>query len=378
MRRTIFNQALRVFFYGYLLFAICHILSGCATVPRGGGLPTYNIKGVTYLSVAQLCNLKGIDWEYDTFAQALTLRKDGHRINLRVGDNMVLVDGVPEYINSPVDIYLGAVVVPSKFKEQVLDVLYKTPSGRTELAGQTASISRLRTIVIDAGHGGKDPGTIGKSGLREKDVNLDIAKRLAKMLKDAGVNVIMTRSNDSFVPLSRRAEVANRAKADLFISIHANANRVRSLNGFEVYYVSTKANDSKRAQESARNVALDLDRSYFAGNSLTLKAIIWDLLYTYNRAESVELCRSLCRNIGRDLNTKVRGVKNANFQVLRDARMPAVLIEIGFLSNPGEERQLKNNFYRQEVAEALKQGIEDYSRGLPVIEASRQENRLRR
>jgi N-acetylmuramoyl-L-alanine amidase len=203
--------------------------------------------------------------------------------------------------------------------------------------------------------------------LKEKDINLDIAKRLARLLKESGVNVVLTRNNDAYPSLARRVAIANNARADLFISIHANANRVRSLKGFEAYYISPKANDAKRALASAQEAVLDLDQGCFASNSLYLKAIIWDLFYTHNRAESLELARSICRTVNKEVDIRVLGVKNANFFVLRGVRMPAVLVEIGFLSNAQEERLLKNNFYRQEIVESLVRGIKDYEQGLPVI-----------
>ncbi|MCX5713530.1 MAG: N-acetylmuramoyl-L-alanine amidase, partial [Candidatus Omnitrophica bacterium] len=262
----------------------------------------------------------------------------------------------------------GVLVVPYKFKEKILDDLFKTPSAARS---PQFFLSRLKTIVIDAGHGGKDPGTTGRTGLKEKDINLDIARRLAKILKDSGVKVVLTRNNDSYPSLTRRVNIANSAKADLFVSIHTNANRVRSLKGFEVYYVSPRADDSKRSLASAREAALNLDRSCFAGNSLYLKATIWDLFYTYNRGESIELASSICHTINKDIDVCVLGVKNANFFVLRGARMPAVLVEIGFLSNSREEKLLKNNFYRQQIAESLVRGIEDYEQGLPIMEASK-------
>jgi N-acetylmuramoyl-L-alanine amidase len=223
--------------------------------------------------------------------------------------------------------------------------------------------------VIDAGHGGEDPGAIGRSGLREKDVTLDIAKRLSKLLKAEGIEVITTRSTDRFVPLSSRVEVANRSKADLFLSIHANANRVKSLNGFEVYYVSSSTDDSKRALIAAQDAPLDLDSSCFADSSLNLKAILWDMIYTNSRAESIELARSICKTIDRNSDTRILGIKGARFYVLKGVRIPAVLIEVGFLSNAGEERMLKNSYSRQKIAENIVEGINDYAQELVLTEA---------
>src|SRR3989338_5556563 len=143
----------------------------------------------------------------------------------------------------------------------------------------------------------------------------------------------MTRSTDKFIPLPRRVDIANNSRADLFVSIHSNANRVRSLNGFEVYYVAPSVNDSNRAMLAAKSAGLNLDSSYFASHSLDLKATLWDMLYTLDRAESIELSRSICRIVHNGLDCRVIGIKGARFYVLKGARMPAVLIEAGFLSN---------------------------------------------
>lgn len=222
------------------------------------------------------------------------------------------------------------------------------------------SLLNIRKIVLDPGHGGADPGAIGRSGLREKDVNLDVAKRLARLLRQARVEVVMTRSSDSTVSLERRVEIANNAQPDIFISIHSNANRSRGLNGFEVYCVSS-VHDTKRALSSAKNTPLNLDQSYFSNPTLNLKATLWDMIYTANRAESIELARSICRSINRDLDTKVLGIKNVGFYVLKWVQAPAILIEIGFLSNPDEERRLKNSYYRQQIAESITRGIKNYA-----------------
>ncbi|MDD4980768.1 MAG: N-acetylmuramoyl-L-alanine amidase [Candidatus Omnitrophica bacterium] len=359
-------KKLSILVIGYWLLVIG--LSGCATVPRGQVFSTYNIGGTAYVSLLNLCESEDITWEYDTFTRVVNLSKGAHNIDLMVGERLILVDGVGQYLKHPVDLYQGAVVVPYKFKEQVLDSLF----GKT-YAKQSVPLTRIRKVVIDAGHGGNDPGTIGKRGLKEKYVNLDIAKRLANLLKNDGLEVIMTRSSDTFVPLSRRVAIANNAKADLFISIHANANRVRSLSGFEVYCVTTAVNDSKRALDSARQGAPpDIDRSSFAQSpSLNLKATVWDMIYTSNRADALRLSRYVCRTIDKNLNTKVLGVKNGPFYVLKGAHMPAILIEVGYLSNYNEERLINNGYYRQQLAESIEQGIRNYIRNSAFTEVAK-------
>jgi N-acetylmuramoyl-L-alanine amidase len=273
---------------------------------------------------------------------------------------------VAKLLDKPVDLCQDVVVVPQSFKEDIFDVYFKKA---VLTKTPTSALSKLKKIVIDAGHGGRDPGAIGKSGLKEKDVNLDIAKRLSRILKQEGVEVILTRSSDNFVSLEKRAEIANESGADLFISIHSNANRVRSLNGFEVYYISCDEGDSKRGYKTAQETRLNLDKSCFASDSLELKAILWDMIYTSNRAESVELSKQLCKFMNENLGVKILGVKDANFQVLRLVHMPAVLIETGFLSNSNEEAKLKNEYYRETIAESIAEGLCEFAKDFTIMEA---------
>jgi N-acetylmuramoyl-L-alanine amidase len=352
--------------FGLIVFAF-FLLSfiGCATVPSREALPTYNIGGVAYISLVSLCDLRGIDLKYDTFTRTLNLNKDAHRIDLRVGDNLALVDGEAQRLKYPIDIYQGMVVAPYKFKTEVLDILFKEAYPPAKVA---LPLIKIKKVVIDAGHGGNDPGAIGKTGLREKDITLDIAKRLSSLLKKEGIAVAMTRQVDKFIPLAERVEIANNFGADLFISIHVNANRVKSLNGFEIYYISPYMDlDSQRALFSAKNARLNLEDACLVNSSTDLKAIIWDMIYTSSRAESIEVASAICQAIDRNLNRRILGIKPANFQVLKGVYTPAVLIEVGFLSNRNEEQMLRNTYYRQQVTEAVAEGIENYARDYTLM-----------
>ena len=344
------------------------IFSGCETVPRQEQFPAYSINGMDYYSLVSLCGAKGISYEYDEFTKIITLTGSGHRVTLRVGDGLVLVDGKPTKFDEPADLYQGMIVIPYKIKEQVLDRLFKD---KVAPFAPAAAITKIKKIVIDPGHGGYDPGAIGKSGLKEKNINLDIAKRLYNILKDEGVEVAMTRSDDTFIPLSQRAKIANSCGADLFISIHSNANRVKSMSGFEVYYIAPNIGDGNRAYLSAKKEDLDLDQSCFADASTEVKAIVWDMIYTYSRAEAIELSRSICRAAQNNLGVEILGVKKGRYAVLKDAHIPAILIETGFLSNSKEERMLNNGYYRQKIAEAIADGIRDYGQSAIILEAAR-------
>jgi len=308
--------------------------------------------------------------KYDTFTRTAHLVKESHTIDLMAGDNLILVDKRAVLLKYPVDIHNGILVVPAQFKEIALDPIFKV--ARAPAVTRVEPLySLVKKVVIDPGHGGRDPGAIGRTGLQEKDVNLDIAKRLANRLRKEGVEVIMTRSTDIFIPLGRRVEIANSSGADFFISVHSNANRTRTLNGFEVYYVSPTVSDSTRASYAARNCHLNLDSSSFASQSLALKAILWDMVYTHSRAESISLARDICRSAGDMLDVRVIGVKDARYEVLRGARMPAVLVEVGFLSNPKEEQLLKGGYYREKLSEAILGGILNYARNLQLAEGQK-------
>jgi N-acetylmuramoyl-L-alanine amidase len=236
--------------------------------------------------------------------------------------------------------------------------LYRAPLITPEK--YTAAIN-IREIVIDAGHGGRDPGAISKTGLKEKNVNLDIARRLSRLLADGGIKVILTRNSDTFISLAKRIDIANNSGADLFVSIHTNANSAKSLNGFEVYYVSSDVNDSNRAYSTAKEAAIILDNPSFAGYSLDLKATLWDMIYTHSRAEAITLANSICRAVGSGADIRMIGVKAGQYYVLKGVRIPAVLIEVGFLSNRNEENLLKTGFHRQKIAESIAAGILDYA-----------------
>ncbi len=347
------HALLIIFIFLSLLF------SGCESIPTQEGGITYTINNLSYVPLIAVTSAQNLRVEYDTFARTVELNRDAHKVNMMVGDSLVLVDGVPAHLRHPVDFYRGAIVVPVTFREQILDGLFKEYPLRKRTG---IPVLRIKKVVIDAGHGGDDPGALGRSGLQEKEINLDIAKRLSAILRSAGLTVSLTRSTDKFIQLGRRVDIANDANADLFVSIHSNASRVRTLNGFEVYYVAPTVSDSKRGYLSAQDTPINLDNFQLASNALDLKAIVWDMIYTSNRSESVALSRSICRVMDSNSDARILGVKSARFEVLRGTQMPAVLVETGFVSNPTEERLLKSSAYRQKVAENVAQGILDYAR----------------
>ncbi len=218
-------------------------------------------------------------------------------------------------------------------------------------------VARPVKVVIDPGHGGKDPGAIA-NGLKEKEVVLDVGKRLARYLRRAGIKVYMTRDTDTFIPLKGRAKITNKIMPDVFVSIHANASVNRSGEGVEVYYVSEKVNDTVRAVVSAENSVLRFDSNGQVDSEV--REILWDMIHTENRAESKRLAQILAKNISRVMDSPNRGAKGAPFYVLKWTNVPSVLIEIGFISNPKEAEKLADPIYRDRIARAIFEGLMDY------------------
>ncbi len=224
-------------------------------------------------------------------------------------------------------------------------------------------LNNIRTVVIDPGHGGKDPGAVGLKGLKEKDITLSVGKKLGKMLKAKhGMKVIYTRTKDRFVPLNKRTQLANSKKADLFISIHTNASRKRSARGIETYFLNwTNENQAMKVAARENGIPLSKMKKQQGG----LKMILQDLARSNKKEEAMKLAYNVQNAMVKDLKRNYRGIKDhgvkfALFYVLVGAEMPSILVEISFISNREEEKRLANNKYRDRVAAAIAKGIKSY------------------
>lgn len=228
---------------------------------------------------------------------------------------------------------------------------------------------KVGRVVIDAGHGGHDTGTIGPTGLMEKDLALDVATRLAALIGERiGSEVILTRTDDTFVPLEDRTALANEKQADLFISIHANSSSVRTVRGIETYYLNLTA-DREALDVAARENAAS-QKSIHELQDLVSKITLTEKI-SESREFAAKVQRSLHAAVSRENRTlRNRGVRQAPFVVLIGARMPSVLAEISFISNPRDEKLLKAPAYRQKIAEALYSGVAGYARTLSQVEVA--------
>ncbi|HSN90218.1 MAG TPA: N-acetylmuramoyl-L-alanine amidase [Anaeromyxobacteraceae bacterium] len=220
----------------------------------------------------------------------------------------------------------------------------------------------IRRVVVDAGHGGHDPGAIGPRRVREKDVTLAMAKRLARKLRRDGFEVVLTRRDDRFLALEERTALANTARGDLFVSIHANAHPGRNRAGVETYFLNV-TDDRYAARLAARENGADPDE---AGRGTDLLRILSDLDARASAGSSRRLAHVVQREITRAVRSGIGdvrdlGVKSALFYVLLGARMPAVLVETGFISNRAEERRLASPRYQEEVAEAMARAIRAFA-----------------
>jgi len=221
----------------------------------------------------------------------------------------------------------------------------------------------VRTIVIDPGHGGPRPGTIGRSGFQEKTVNLDVALALQKLLKEkAGLDAILTRESDVDVPLDNRTVIANQKRADLFVSIHSNAHRDRKRGGVETFFLNISPDPSVIELAAAENATS-------TKNIGEMKTILQKIVQNSKIQESRDLAEFIQKNLVKSLSgdlpaIKDLGVKGGPFWVLIGGEMPSVLVEISHLSNAKEEAKLKTKKYRELAAQGIYDGIMEYIRSL--------------
>ena len=354
------------------IFALTLFIAGCASqgpyLKLDQSLKTdiRVYESVEYVPLIKLCEAYDIDWKWDNFVRTVTLTKNG-KIILRAGSDRILINGDEKKIGSPVVLNNGVVYVPVSFVRSGLGLIVEARPQAEKIYEKKPEEPRapgrysIRSIVLDAGHGGKDPGAVGRRiGIKERDLTLSIAKKLRRILEDNGIRVIMTRDSDAFIPLPERVKIANASGADLFISIHINASRSRSMNGFECYYLSEATDDNARALEAFENATLKTDEGTIVEHTSSLDKTLWDMKLTENRRESAQLAGDICGSVQNSLITRNRGVKTARFYVIKFTRIPSVLVEIGYLSNKFEELKLKDDGYSDRMADVVAKGILAY------------------
>lgn len=219
-------------------------------------------------------------------------------------------------------------------------------------------------VVIDPGHGGKDPGAIGGNGTQEKDVVLEVARKLkARINKEKGMSAVLTRDSDTFIPLRQRMEFAHQQKADLFISVHADANPNAKVNGSSVYILSETGASSEAARLLAESEnAYDIKFGELSLNDANnhLASVLLDLSQSAMMERSLNLAKGVLAELTKVNNPLRRQVESARFMVLRSPDIPSMLVETAFISNPAEERRLRTAEYQQKLATAMFKGVKRY------------------
>jgi N-acetylmuramoyl-L-alanine amidase len=229
-----------------------------------------------------------------------------------------------------------------------------------QLSSEGGLTYQVKRVVIDPGHGGFDSGAVGPSGLREKDVNLDLAQRLKRRISEkGGIKCFLTRTGDYYIPLSERTVIANQYQADLFVSIHINANKNRKAHGCETYYCSEKASSKEAARVAAfENSVVKYDEPFKKrAGYIDIEEILFNFERKLYWEESGKFASVFQTRFKQALPFKSRGVHSANFFVLRRAKMPSILLETGFISNYDEEAKLKKASVREEIADAVIRGL---------------------
>ena len=296
-------------FFIIILICISIISSGCASRKR------LIKKDHRYVSLRSVCSEYNLSWSWDGISKIIRINKRYNKARLYQGSSLIWFNNKIFDLGSQVLVKNGCIMVPESFADLF--------TGEKEISEHRI----LKKIVIDPGHGGKDPGAMRGSNRQEKNIVLDVALRLKQELANAGFDVIMTRDTDVFVPLPDRAEIANRLQADLFISVHANAANSSKAKGFEAFYLDEELNGADKAQ---------------------------------NLRESMEIAYSVAGNLEQMIHLETRYIKGAKFRVLKVAQMPAVLLELGYITNNIEGALLDNPDYRQMLSEAVARGIFRY------------------
>jgi N-acetylmuramoyl-L-alanine amidase len=220
--------------------------------------------------------------------------------------------------------------------------------------------TEIDVIVIDPGHGGENLGSIGPTGYTEKEANLAIATKLKEKLERAGMEVFLTRSDDVFLPLERRTEIANSVEADLFISLHANGYRGREARGFEVYFLSPAVDEEDKMVAAMENAAGGPGTFMVSDSDDEVAFILWDTAQNEFIVESSDLAQFVNEEMTLRLDIPNRGVKQADFVVLTGAYLPAILVETAFITNPTEEGLLRDDAFQETVAGAVAAGVERF------------------
>ncbi|MFQ5671156.1 MAG: N-acetylmuramoyl-L-alanine amidase [Acidobacteriota bacterium] len=339
-----------------------------------------------FLDLTDVARAVGGSWGRDPLTRKPLFTLDRHRVRFSPGARRVSVDGRRRRLSSAPVFRRGTFYVPADFIDTVLAGIATSPvvlrdqpppaeppetaeplqaparpgpfDTEPGLRRDKKAVRGLQVIVLDPGHGGEEEGARGPTGLLEKDVVLDMARRLSRRLRRWGYEVYLTRTGDEDVPLEQRTAMANNKKADLFVSLHANASPSPTARGAETYYLSLD-----RAAEAGAERFGPGEREALVGADdpqAPLQLILWDMAQSASLAESSRVAAIIQARFNEVLDIPDRGVKQAPLRVLVGATMPAVLVEIGFISNPDEEEDLRDPLFLERMVDSLAEAIDTY------------------
>ena len=329
-------------------------------------IKTEKISGNEYFNVFELNKVFKAKIIEDLLDQRLKVNMYDEQIIFLLESSYLTFQGKIYNFEFPIINKNGKFLIPANFLWKILPIIFedKIEKKSNKLIAQPPINNTIQTIVLDPGHGGKDPGAIGFSKkVFEKDLVLTITKKVKKLLeKNMDVEVLLTRKKDKFVSLQERTKFANEHNADIFISIHCNAHRKKKVNGIEVFYLSTAKTDEARAVEQLENqVVFDYEGGIEAVKKYDdLAFILADMAQAEHLQESYKIATNFQADLINATDAIDRGVKQANFYVLRGAFMPSVLLELGFVTNKAEEKKLTNSSYQNKLANSIYEVIKNF------------------
>jgi N-acetylmuramoyl-L-alanine amidase len=374
------------------LLCLILFLPGPASGQSAGssnGIPVSeaSISGIVYFSLQSLSDGLGGSTRYHPLKKKTELRVAGHSLVFTLLSSVVVLDDVAYRLPVEVILHENTFHVP---KDPVLTLIRRirpglafgsTPQAKSVTAGTPpapppepirqpeidADRWILDTVIIDPGHGGKDPGAIGPGGTREKEIVLQVGKRLKALLeKQLKVKAVLTREDDTFIPLGQRARIARQNSGKIFVSLHCNASKKRKSRGVEVYFLSEAKTEEAAEVAKRENAVIRFEENgETAEASNPIADIQLGLLSTQWLKESQDVAAGVRNAITQTLtHMEDRGVRQANFYVMRGTMgdMPSILVEMGFISNSNEEKLLKSRSFQNNMAESIYRGIKQYKK----------------
>ncbi len=341
---------------------------------QGEVFNTKKVGDVDYYNAYELKKLFDVQIDENILENNLSLTHNNKKLVFLISASYVIFEGDIYNFSYPLRVIGGKYYLPVTTLSVILpkfdsQFTYNEKMNEITVAARTFQSSRIDLVVIDAGHGGKDPGAVGKRSY-EKNLTLQISQKVARALAENGINVLLTRNTDEFIALRKRAQLANDNKADLFISIHCNASKYSNRKGTEVFILSTSKVTDERVQEAIEtenSVVSKYEGVSAQSHYDALDFVLKDMTLSEHLLASNDLAHCVQNEMVKKTGFSDRGVKQGPFYVLKGAFMPAILIELGFISNATQEKQLNSASYQSKFVDAIVSGVIKFKRDYEKI-----------